>query len=84
MDKEQEDIPVSPISGWDISAVQAYGAGLVTFKYLVSSMESVAQAHTSPTYALMPPQLRDLAKALTVLADQLESSPPTSAGSPQH
>ncbi|MFS8372393.1 hypothetical protein JH314_08185 [Xanthomonas campestris] len=83
MNKEEE-IPVSPISGWDISAVKAYGAGLVTFKYLVSPMESVAQAHTSPTYALMPPQLRELARALTVLAEELESSPTTSEGSPQH
>lgn len=80
----EEEIPLNPITGWDTGIVSAYGIAFIKFHYLVSPMESVAQAHPSPTYAMTPVQLRDLGQKLNWLADQLDATPPTSAGSQQH
>jgi hypothetical protein len=84
MTKEQEDLPLAPVAGWDSGVVTQYGIGFFTLKYLVSPTETVAQAHSSPRYALTSAQLRELGQRMLSLAEHLESNPPTSAGSPQH
>lgn len=84
MSKEQEDLPLAPVAGWDSGVVTQYGIGFFTLKYLVSPTEKVAQAHDSPRFALTSVQLRELGQRMLTLAEHLERNPPTSAGSPQH
>lgn len=83
MAKEQDE-PLAPVAGWTSGTVAAYGIGFLTLRYLVSPTESLEQAHTSPNFALTAPQLRELGQRMLFLADQLEKTPQTSAGSPQH
>lgn len=80
----ERDTALAPVLGWTSSTVTAYGAAFFTLEYLVSPMESPAQSHTSPNFALTAPQLRELGQRMLFLADQLERNPQTSAGSPQH
>lgn len=84
MDDSQEQKPLAPVAGWDSGVVTQYGIGFFTLKYLVSPTEKVAQAHSSPNYALNSVQLRELGQRMLTLAEHLERNPPTSAGSPQH
>ncbi|WP_312368095.1 hypothetical protein [Stenotrophomonas sp.] len=83
MTKEQDE-PLAPVAGWKTGTVPAYGIGFVTLRYLVSPTETLEQAHSSPNYAMTVPQLRELGQRMLFLADQLEKTPQTSAGSPQH
>ncbi|GEM_PF-1774289 len=80
----ERDTALAPVLGWTSSTVTAYGAAFFTLEYLVSPMESAAQAHKSPNFVLTKDQLRELGQRMLFLADELERSPPTSAGSPQH
>lgn len=80
----ENEIAIAPIAGWETGTVEAYGIGIVTLQYLVSPMESPEQAHASPTFALTPPQLRELGQKLIELAQHLERSAQTSSGSPTH
>ncbi len=80
MTKEQDE-PLAPVAGWKTGTVPAYGIGFVTLRYLVSPTETQEQAHSSPKTV---PQLRELGQRMLFLADQLEKTPQTSAGSPQH
>ncbi|MDX3932665.1 MAG: hypothetical protein QHC77_12095 [Stenotrophomonas sp.] len=84
MNKETEEMTLAPVAGWDSGVSTQLGIGFFTLKYLVSPTERVAQAHSSPRYALTAIQLRDLAQRMLTLAEHLENNPPTSAGSPQH
>lgn len=81
---EVQGTTLAPVVGWTSSTVTAYGIGFFTLQYLVSPMESAQQAHTSPSFALTVPQLRELGQRMLYLAEQLETNPETSAGSPQH
>jgi biofilm regulator BssS len=81
---ENNDVPLSPVTGWQTGTIEAHGIGILTLYYLVSPMESTEQAHASPTFALTPPQLRELGQKMIELSQRLESTPPTSAGSPMH
>lgn len=84
MSDEQEEQPLAPVAGWDSGVVTQYGIGFFKMKYLVSPTEKVADAHSSPNYALTAVQLRELGQRMLFLADALEKTPQTSAGSPQH
>lgn len=75
---------ISPMTGWETGTVGAYGIGLLTIQYLVSPMESLAQAHSTPTFGLTIPQLRELGQKMLELARTLETTPQTASGSPQH
>lgn len=79
-----EEIPLSPVTGWETGVIPAYSAAILTLHYLVSPMESLGQAHSSPRFALTVPQLRELAQKMNWLADKLESSPATADGLPAH
>jgi biofilm regulator BssS len=81
---ETNDIPLAPVTGWELGPVAAYGIGILTLQYLVSPMESPEQAHASPTFALTSPQLRELGQKLIELSQKLETTPQTSSGSPTH
>lgn len=81
---ENNDLPIAPITGWQTGTVEAYGIGILTLQYLVSPSESLEQSHASPTFALTPPQLRELGEKLIELSDRLARTPQTSAGSPTH
>jgi hypothetical protein len=76
------DIAISPVAGWDLRQVRAYGIALLTLKYLVSPIESPDQAHSSQNFGLIPAQLRELAQTMLKAADSLESAPPTGAAGP--
>ncbi|WP_395706825.1 bssS family protein [Casimicrobium huifangae] len=69
----QEEVPLSPVAGWQTGVISSYGIGILTLHYLVSPMETLAQAHSSPTFALTPPQLRELGQKMIELAGMLES-----------
>lgn len=79
-----EEIPLSPVTGWTSSTITAYGCAFIEFNYLVSPMESLAQAHSSPRFVLMPAQLRELAQRMVWLADQLETGPIPGTGLPKN
>lgn len=82
--ENQEDVPLSPVAGWQTGIVSSYGVGILTLKYLVSPMESLAQAHSSPTFALMPAQLLELGQKLIELAGRLENPASPDASVPRN
>ncbi|SDW94068.1 hypothetical protein [Lysobacter enzymogenes] len=75
-----DEIPLSPVAGWDLSSIPAMGAVMLTLHYLVSLMETPGQAHRSPNYVFHTAQLRELGEAMIRAADKAEavgmSSPP--------
>lgn len=81
---QKDGMTLAPVIGWSSSTVTAYGVGFFNFEYVVSPTETAAQAHKSPNFALTPEQLRELGQRMLFLADILEKTPETSAGSPQH
>jgi len=80
----EQEIQAAPVAGWEIRAVAPLGIALVTLQYLASPMESLAQAHASPNFALTPMQLRELAQALERAARVVESSAPQAPPGPKH
>lgn len=75
-----EEIPLRPVVGWDLHKVPALGVAMLTFRYLVSPMESAKQAHRSHNFGLTPAQLRDLARSLEAAAQVLETELGTPPG----
>jgi len=80
----ETEIALAPVAGWQTGTVEAYGVGILTLRYLVSPMESLEQAHASPTFALTRSQLRELGQKLIELSQRLENAGETSDGSPTH
>lgn len=79
-----EEISVSPIVGWTISAVMPYGAAMLQLDHLLHSMHPDAEATQSPNYLMTAAQCRDIAQSLLRTAAQLESGAAAGTGLPKH
>lgn len=79
-----EQIPLAPISGWELELMREAQTGIVTLRYFVSGFERAEQAHASPRFAFQPDQLRQLARRLADMADELERPPTSTPLSPRH
>ncbi|WP_075575003.1 hypothetical protein [Lysobacter antibioticus] len=69
-----DDLPLRPVSGWDLRTIPAYGAVALTLHYLVSPMETAAQSHRSPNFVFQTAQLRELGQAMIQAADRAETA----------
>lgn len=78
-----EEIPLSPVAGWQIAPISAHQAVMLRLDYLTHAMQPKEQAHQTPYLALNAAQALELSEALrkhAVLA--MQGTP--GAGLPKH
>lgn len=81
---KEEEIALTPVAGWEIGTVPAYGALMLRLDYLTHATQSPDQAHKSPTFVIQTAQARELAQRILVACEKLESGPPPGTGLPKH
>jgi hypothetical protein len=79
-----EEIPLAPVSGWEVAPISAYGAVTLRLSYLTHQTQKTSEAHQSPTYVLLAPQCRELMAALQRQLDYLAKAPPEGDGLQKH
>ena len=80
----QDDIPLCPISGWDIRALEGHKAVMIRLDFLAHPMQPLGQAIHSPIYVLTADRCRELAQRIVLVLHQLESGAPEGTGLPTH
>lgn len=84
MKHSDEELPLAPITGWEIKSIPALGALIVRLDYVTNAMQPSDEAHQTPHFVLNPVQARELAQRILARCDQLESGPPPGTGLPKH
>jgi biofilm regulator BssS len=74
MTSEEKEIPIFPITGWNIGTVPAMDAVFIQLEFLSSPMQSIEQADPGRRYVFQHSQLRELRDALTRALAHLESA----------
>lgn len=80
----EEEIPLLPVAGFEITQVPAFGALFIGFDYLGHLTQEKAQAKRSPNYLIHIDQARELAQKILAGCDRLESGPPPTGVGPRH
>ncbi|WP_298929161.1 hypothetical protein [uncultured Ramlibacter sp.] len=81
---EKEELPLAPVTGWELAPISAYGVVMCRLSYLTHQTQRVEDAHQSPRYALTLQQARELIEALQKQVRYLESGPQEGTGMPKH
>ena len=79
-----DETPTSPVCGWNIGAVPALNAVMLSLDYLTHATQRPDEAHHSPRFLLNAALARELAAALQKHAELSESSGPPGSGLPRH
>jgi len=80
----KEDTALSPVSGWTVAPISAYGAVMLRLDYLTHATQTAEESQQSPNYVLHSPQARELALKILAMCDRLESGELQGAGLPKH
>lgn len=72
-DQRDGQIATCPLTGWEIA--NFHTVGLVRLRFVESEAQLRTEDHGSLQLAISAPQLRELAQALTRLADLLDGHP---------
>jgi hypothetical protein len=70
----EEDLPIFPVTGWNIGTIPAYGALFVQLPFLSHPMQTIAEADPGRRYVFQLNQARDLIAALQEAVQKLESA----------
>ena len=81
---KEEEIALSPVAGWEIGAIPAYGALMLRLDYLTHATQQPDEAQKSPTFLIHTAQARELAQRILAACEKLESGPPPGTGLPKH
>ncbi|MEX9896606.1 bssS family protein [Providencia rettgeri] len=71
---KKDDIPVFPISGYQIGPLKGYDALVMKLQYLSSPMQSLDQAQETNFFALSPTVVRGIISDLQKHLETLEKS----------
>ena len=80
----KEEIPLAPISGWEIAPISAHGALMLRLSYLTHATQQPDEAQQTPQLVMTQEQAQALIEALKRALERLESGPPEGAGLPRH
>jgi len=69
-----DDLPIFPVTGWNIGTVPAYGALFIQLPFLSHPMQTLEEADPGRRYVFQLQQARDLVVALQSSIEKLESS----------
>ena len=78
-DVSESNLPLFPVSGWEIGPVPRLGLLIVRFEFLSHSLQKLTEADPGRRYALQPEQAR---KLITALQDSLRQLDNTVPGAP--
>jgi len=81
---ERDNIPLCPVSGWEVGIVSSLRGVIVRFKILTSALQTPEESQTTQTFVLTATQARDLAASLVDKSHLTESGGPEGAGFPKH
>lgn len=81
---KQAEIPLSPVAGWELGTIAAYGAVMLRIDYLTHATQTAEEAQKSPTFVIHTAQARELAQRILVACEKLESGPPPGTGAAKH
>ncbi len=65
----KDEIPLAPVAGWQIAAIKAYQAVMLSLDYLTHVTQPPEQAHQTPRLVLNAPQALELSEALKKYAE---------------
>ncbi|MDA8522326.1 hypothetical protein [Acidovorax sp. NCPPB 4044] len=82
--KDNDELPLAPVAGWQLKSIPAYGALVICFDYLSHETQTPEEAQQSQNFVLNTAQARELAQRILVQCDKLESGPPQGTGLPKH
>lgn len=78
-----EEIPLSPVAGWDIAPISAYAAVMLRLDYLTHATQRPDEAHQTPQLVMNAAQALELSEALKKHAALAMQGIP-GAGLPRH
>lgn len=79
-----EEIPLAPISGWQLAPISAYAAVMLRLDYLTHATQQANQAHQTPQMVMTKAQALELIEALQRVVGKLDSGPPEGTGLERH
>jgi len=79
-----EEIPTLPIAGWELKAVPAYDAILISFAYLSHALQKPEEAVTDRTYVIHTAQAEELAQRILALLGRMKTGATPGSGPQQH
>ena len=79
-----DEIPLAPLTGWDIAPISAYGAVMLRLDYLTNATQQPTDAQQTPQFVMTKSQALELSAALKRVAVLLESGPPEGTVLPRH
>lgn len=79
-----DEIPLYPVSGWEIAPIPAYGALFIRPAFLSHPTQKPEEADPGRRYLLTAAQARELRDAIDRTLHLLESGAPQGTGLPKH
>lgn len=79
-----DNIPLAPITGWNIGPIKAYEAVTFKFHFLSHSMQSPDDAQQSPQFVMTAEQAAEFAAVIGQALEQLKNAEPQAAPGPRH
>ena len=81
---KKDETPLSPIAGWDIAPIAAYGAVMLRLDYLTHATQRPDEAQQTPHFVMNAAQALELSEALKKAVAALQAGPPPGTGLPKH
>ncbi len=80
----RNEIALSPICGWDVAPIAAYGAVMLQLRYLAHATQPPDEALQTPHFVMTSTQAQELIEALQRVLGRLRSGPAEGSGLPKH
>ncbi|MCR4297472.1 MAG: hypothetical protein NUV75_01780 [Gallionella sp.] len=81
---EQDELPLFPVTEYEVRAIPAYGALFIRFGFLSHSMQGIEEADPGRRYVFHPAQAREVRDAIDRALHALENAGPQDAPGERH